>query len=277
MPPVAAFQGAVVTPIAGPSTAVRTRPTIKKLLTAKALATLGAVTLVSAGAAAAATGTVPSPFASDRAEEVTAQHVPDIARDNVAEHTDVDAPPTTQAVTETTAAVSETTVAATAVTAAPVDEDDADESAAGEGTGPDATGPAQFGLCTAYAAHQKDAEGDGESPTTSTDLPAPFQNLTDAATAAGQTVEEFCAAATPGQSESAPGQTGVSPSATAPGQTGESPSATAPGRSGESPSATAPGQSGATPSATAPGKSGDSPSDTAPGHGDDKPSANGHP
>ena len=110
-------------------------------------------------------------------------------------------------------------------------------------------------------------------PTTSIDLPAPFRNLTDAATAAGQTVEEFCADATPGKSESAPGQTDESPSATAPGQTGESPSATAPGQTGESPSVTAPGQTGESPSATAPGQTDESPSATAPGQTDENPSA----
>jgi len=79
---VTAFQGAVVTPIAGPPTP-RTRPMRKKLLTAKTIAAIGAVTLVTAGAAAAATGTVPSPFASDQAQEVTSERVPDIARENV--------------------------------------------------------------------------------------------------------------------------------------------------------------------------------------------------
>ena len=223
----------------------------KKLLTAKTIAAIGAVTLVSAGAAAAATGTVPSPFASDNAKEVTAERVPDIALANVAKHLD-DAPVVTQ-----------TTIAATVAT---VDQIVADNTAL-EGTGPDATGPAKFGLCTAYAAHEehRDAEPDDGTPTTSVDLPAPFRNLTDAATAAGQTVEEFCADATPGTSAAAPGQNGDSPSATAPGRTGETPAATAPGQTGDSPSVTAPGKSGEVPSATAPGRAGDNPSATAPG------------
>ena len=256
---VTAFQGAVVTPIAGPPTP-RTRPMRKKLLTAKTIAAIGAVTLVTAGAAAAATGTVPSPFASDKAQEVTSERVPDIARENVGKRVD-----DSSTVTETTLAV----------VVAPVDQTDANESASAEGTGPDATGAARFGLCTAYAAHVEHRDGtepDGV-PTTSIDLPAPFRNLTDAATAAGQTVEEFCADATPGRSESAPGQTDESPSATAPGQTGESPSATAPGQTGESPSATAPGQTGESPSATAPGQTDESPSATAPGQTDENPSA----
>ena len=110
---VAAFQGAAVTPFAGPPTP-RTRTMRKKLLTAKTIATIGAVTLATAGAAAAATGTVPSPFASDNAKEVTAEHVPEIALENVGKH--VDDPPT----------VTETTVP---VVVAPVDQTDANESA----------------------------------------------------------------------------------------------------------------------------------------------------
>jgi len=257
---VAAFQGAAVTPFAGRPTP-RTRTMRKKLLTAKTIATIGAITLATAGAAAAATGTIPSPFASDNAKEVTAEHVPEIALENVGKHVD------------DSSTVTETTVP---VVVAPVDQTDANESAALEGTGPDASGPARFGLCTAYTAHleHRDAtEGDDGVPTTSTELPAPFRNLTDAAATAGQTVEEFCGDATPGKSEAAPGQTGESPSATAPGQTGESPSATAPGQTGESPSATAPGQAEESPSATAPGQAEESPSATAPGKTEDNPSA----
>jgi hypothetical protein len=259
---VVAFRRAVVTPIAGPST-VRTRPMRKKLITARAVATLGAVTLMSAGAAAAATGTVPSPFASDRAQEVTTEHVPEIARESVAKHI---------------AEAAAVTEPASAVALAPTDPaDPIDETDAVEGVGPDATGPAKYGLCTAYAAHveHRDAtEPDDEVPALSVHVPVPFQNLTDAATADGQTVEEFCADAAPGKSEAAPGQAAETPSATAPGQTGETPSATAPGQTGETPAVTAPGQAGDNPSATAPGKS-DNPSATAPASGaDDNPSTN---
>ena len=88
----------------------------KKLLTAKTIAAIGAVTLVSAGAAAAATGTVPSPFASDKAQEVTTERVPDIARENVGKHVD-----DSSTVTETTLAV----------VVAPVDQTDANESRIG--------------------------------------------------------------------------------------------------------------------------------------------------
>jgi hypothetical protein len=58
----------------------------------------------------------------------------------------------------------------------------------------------------------------------------PFQALSDAAAAAGQTVTEFCADAVPGGS--APGKSGNNPSVTAPGKSGNNPSVTAPGKSG---------------------------------------------
>lgn len=215
---------------------------LRKLLTAKAIATVGAVTLATAGAAAAATGTVPSPFASDKAKEVTAERVPEIALDNVGKHSDA-APP----VTETTGPVPQTTVEPDEVEPDEVEQedlgqDDVEQSAASEGIGPDATGPAKFGLCTAYAAHVEHRDADDDPAAPSTVAPPPFRNLADSAAAAGQTVEEFCADATPGQSATAPGQAAESPSATAPGQTGESPSATAPGQTKENPSATAPGR-----------------------------------
>jgi hypothetical protein len=300
---VSAFQGAVVTSAAGQTTA-RTRPMIKKLLTGKALATLGAITLVSAGAAAAATGTVPSPFSSDKAKEVTAEHVPEKAFDAVGKHadgTDDDADESTEA-TETTEAADESTEATEATTE---DATEATTDDTTDGQGPDATGPAKYGLCTAFAAHAEhgddadDADDADATPTESTEVPVPFQNLADAAAAAGQTVEEFCADATPGKSESAPGQGDESPSATAPGRVGDGPSATAPGHSDDNPSATAPGRTDDTsvtapaagsddnPSATAPGQadnpsvtapaggSDDNPSATAPGHSDDHGSGHG--
>jgi hypothetical protein len=241
---VTAFRGAVVTPIAGASSA-RTRPMLKKLLTTKAVATIGVVTLVSAGAAAAATGTVPSPFASDRAREVTSQHVPDIARDNVAKHLDDDdAEATTIEATSTTEAT--TTTEAITTTEANEANEAAPDGIANGAVGPDAAGPAKFGLCTAFAAHGKHADED--ATTSSIDVPVAFRNLTDAAAAAGQTVDEFCADATPGNSDSAPGQGDENPSATAPGHSDENPSGTAPGNSQHGPADIAPGRSDKNPS-----------------------------
>ena len=114
-------------------------------------------------------------------------------------------------------------------------------------------GPAKFGLCTAYAARTKHDEATtttaaatppAEPVTESTDLPLPFQKLTDAATTAGQSVADFCADAVPGGAEHAADKAGDNPSATAPGKSGDNPSVTAPGKSGDNPSVTAPGKSG---------------------------------
>lgn len=59
------------------------------------------------------------------------------------------------------------------------------------GNGPDVSGPARYGLCTAYASGQGGTSGQKNSA-------IPFQKLQQAAQAAGQTVEQFCAGATPG-------------------------------------------------------------------------------
>ena len=60
----------------------------------------------------------------------------------------------------------------------------------GQGVGPDVTGPAKDGLCNAYLANGKGKNMDAVA----------FRNLTNAATQAGQTVDEFCAGTTPGNS-----------------------------------------------------------------------------
>jgi hypothetical protein len=57
--------------------------------------------------------------------------------------------------------------------------------------GPDLNGPARFGLCNAFSSGQGSVHGNKDSA-------VPFQNLQKAARAAGQSVEEFCKAATPG-------------------------------------------------------------------------------
>jgi hypothetical protein len=56
--------------------------------------------------------------------------------------------------------------------------------------GPDVTGPAAVGLCNAYASGQGGTNG-GKIDSVA------FQNLQDAATAVGQTVDEFCASVAP--------------------------------------------------------------------------------
>ncbi len=59
------------------------------------------------------------------------------------------------------------------------------------GRGPDVNGPAKFGLCQAFSSGQGGQNGNKDNA-------VPFQNLQKAATAAGQTVDQFCAGATPG-------------------------------------------------------------------------------
>jgi hypothetical protein len=215
--------------------AERKRPMIKKLMTAKVAAAIGALTLASVSAAAAS-GSLPSPFSASR------PHI------EVTDNTDTTDP-----------AVDDTEVEDTDDTTAPTDtasessEAADDEATEQEGEGPDATGPAKFGLCTANAARTKhdDTTDDTTAPESTVaedeDLPIPFQNLADAAAAAGQTVEEFCADATPG------------------GKAADE----------ESPSLTAPGHSEDNPSDTAPGHTEGNPSDTAPGHSDESSSSKG--
>ena len=239
-----AFRAAVVASEFDPSTA-RTRSMFKKRLTGKTLAAIGVVTLVSAGAAAAG-GLVPTPFSAprpsitkttegdddDQGDEIVVAD----ALDSTTTSTEVDADDQDEAAeTETDAA--------TAGADAP---DSTDQ-------GPDVNGPAKFGLCTAFAARTKHDE---ETTTTAaatppaepvaetSDLPLPFQKLTDAATTAGQSVADFCADAVPGGTEHANAKAGDNPSATAPGQSEDDPSATEHGKSGDNPSVTAPGKSG---------------------------------
>ena len=102
-------------------------------------------------------------------------------------------------------------------------------------------------------------EAEPVAESTDEDLPVPFQNLSDAAEEAGQSVADFCADAVPGGSVDTPGKSGDNPSATAPGKSDDNPSETAPGKSDDNPSETAPGKSDDNPSGTAPGKSGATP------------------
>jgi hypothetical protein len=266
---IAAFQGAVVATSAGAPT-TRSRPMFKKLLTTKAIATVGAVALVSAGAAAAS-GTVPSPFASDTAQEVTAERVPDIARQNVAKH--VTDPDVDDEIDEPEVPVVEAPVVeapppppADDDPAAPVEENPSSDIPS-EAVGPDASGPAKFGLCTAHANHDAGAGDEGTDEAVPSDEAVAFRNLVEAAEGAGQTVEEFCADATPGQPDEERGPDAESPSATAPGRAAENPSVTAPGRTVEDPAVPAPGPPAENPSVTAPGRSASGPAAPAPSSG----------
>ncbi len=245
-----AFGAAAVTPI--DLSTPRTRPMMKKLLTGKALAAIGVITLASAGAAAAA-GVVPTPFSAPRPSVAKPVDADDQTDETVSD--EASATPTTAEADETTE------IDATETDAAQGALDVADST---DGQGPDVNGPAKFGLCTAYAARTKHdtttttAVG-GATPAAEpvSDLPVPFQSLSDAADAAGQTVADFCADAVPGGADHADAKAGDNPSATAPGKAGDNPSVTAPGKSDDNPSVTAPGKSNDNPSATAPGESGE--------------------
>jgi hypothetical protein len=116
-------------------------------------------------------------------------------------------------------------------------------------------GPAEFGLCTAWAAHQR-GDGVGASPSiaeASTTMPVPFANLAAAAAARSQTVEDLCAGATPGAGD--PTDAGEAASTTTPGHSGDTPAVTAPGHRGDTPAATARARHD-TPAVSAPAKSG---------------------
>ena len=257
---LAAFGAAVVTTQLDPSTA-RTRPMIRKILTGKAIATIGVVTLISAGAAAAA-GVVPTPFSASRPPVATsAEHEADDDTDSTDETIAGDTTPSTDEVEATEpVATSAAAVADDAVEST----DTTDDSDSTDGVGPDVNGPAKFGLCTAFEARNKHDDTTTTiatatpvaEPVADAELPVPFQALNDAAVAAGQSVADFCA-------DAVPGGTGGNPSATAPGKSGDNPSATAPGKPDSNPSATAPGKPTSNPSATAPGK----PENPGGGHG----------
>ncbi|HEY0518836.1 MAG TPA: hypothetical protein VGC84_05030 [Ilumatobacteraceae bacterium] len=187
-----------------------TRPSIHKLLTARTLATIGVLTLVSAGAAAAAGG-LPMPFAPSRPSASATTEVIE-STDDETEATEV----TETTVTElpTTAPTQEPTTSVEPsstqdVGAAPAEPVIADVSVteSTEGIGPDVNGPAKFGLCTAFAAqskHDANDTADDDATAAASDDAVPFQSLSDAAAAAGQTVEEFCADAVPGGSVQTP-------------------------------------------------------------------------
>ena len=214
-------------------TTPRTLPMMKKRLTRKSLAAIGVIVLASAGAAAAA-GVVPTPFSAPRPSVATSTHGDDSTDDTVAEETALDTTPTT----EQTEAAETTEVAEVAVVN--IAAEPADATVTTDGQGPDVNGPAKFGLCTAYAARTKHDDvttttAAGATAAAEPVLPVPFQALSDAAQAAGQTVAEFCADAVPGGAADAPGQSGDNPSATAPGKSGDNPSGTAPGKSGGPP------------------------------------------
>jgi hypothetical protein len=218
------------------------RPVLAQLVTAK-VAALAAVALFSAGAAAAATGHLPDPL--QRTVSNTFSHV------GVDLPSPGDKPTTTTLVATTTSTTGQSDTTTTPTTAV--------DTALAPAVGPDATGPAKTGLCTAFLnRHEKNLD------------PVAFRNLLAAATAAGQTVDEFCARTTDTTS-SVVITTDETGKPTNPGHSGSTPAATAPGRPAN------PGNSGSTPAGTAPGKSGSTPAATSPGRTSSPTSAHGRP
>jgi hypothetical protein len=217
---VAAFTDAVRSN-AGPPPTVRRLRVLPKNLTGKAAALVVAGTLMSAGAAAAATGNLPDPI--QRTVSNSLSHVgvdlpspdgptsvksvgPDAngpAHDGLCNAyfagngKNLDAPPFRNLVaaateagqtveefctppTTTTTSTSTTTTSTTTTTTTTTEATSTTEKETP--VGPDANGPAKKGLCTAFFA------GNGKNMEA-----IAFRNLFDAAVAAGQTIEEFCA------------------------------------------------------------------------------------
>jgi len=238
-----------------PAAAAGTRHGLRRLLTAKAAA-LAAVGLVGLGAAAAATGTLPGPVEDGLAK--------------IGIDVDDDGTDTTTTTTTTTTTASSTTTATDPPSAfgadapatpppsgeTPPPADSTSPTTTAVPVGPSLDGPAKVGLCTAFRAH-------GRTGMTST----AFANLLDAATEAGQTVEQFCAEVT------GPGNSGSTPAGTAPGKPDDPGRPDDPGHSGSTPAGTAPGKPDKPdkpddqgPPAE-PGNRGSTPAGTAPGQG----------
>jgi hypothetical protein len=228
-----ARMAAAVADGAVPARPSRRKPVLAKLVTGK-VAALAAVAFFSAGAAAAATGNLPDPLQRTVAKTFS--------------HVGVDLPaPADEPISSTTSAAPTTTASASAEsdsTATPTSATDATDPPNAGAVGPDATGPAKQGLCTAYFANDHGKNLDAVS----------FRNLTEAATTAGQTVEEFCAAT----SDTTTTTSSVTPT------TDEHGKPTDPGNSGSTPGATAPGSDVSTPADTAPRHDGSTPADTTP-------------
>lgn len=168
-------------------------------VSARVAAGVAALTLFSAGAAAAATGNLPDPVQRTVAQAVSHVGVdlptPDDQGGERADGTDDDGPSTstagsssssssasTTASPSSAASTSAATTASSATTASP-DSSATEGSSASTPVGPDVSGEARKGLCTAYEKQRKNgAEPNGVA----------FDNLRKAADAAGQTVDEFC-------------------------------------------------------------------------------------
>ena len=222
----------------------------KKLLSGKSLAAIGVVTMVSAGAAAAATGVVPTPFDSKPPAMTTAAVVEESIDEAVAADTAPDTTPTTDA----------TAVAAhPSAPAGPA----ADDTTSGPGgKGPAVDGPPKFGLCTAHEARTKHDDVATHDP-----LSIAHQALRDAAAAAGMSIADFCADAVPGGSVDAPGRPEDKPPKPEPGKAEDKPPKAEPGKPKDTPPEPGPDK----PKDKPPKPEPDKPKDTPPKPEPDKP------
>jgi len=189
------------------------RPLMAKLIA------IGATALIGVTGAAAATGVLPVPATAPTTDP---------------------APATSEVSTTTAGAPSTTTAGATSTTTAGDTSTSTNESAStitteppgvtmapdpDEANGPEASGPARHGLCTAFGDR---AEAPGNS--------VAARNVAAAADAAGQSVQEFCAATpAPGRSGESHGNGDHGPTTTAPAASAPPTTVGAPGHRSDHP------------------------------------------
>ena len=252
------------------------RPVLTRIVSGKIIA-ITAVTFLSAGAAAAATGNLPDPV--QRSVSTTFSHVgidlprphdrPNAHADAAASASRLDAATSTSEAPSTTVSPSTTVDPTTSAATTTIDstvpssvEDDADD--AHTPVGPDATGPAAKGLCTAYS-----AGGDHGHRLESTAM----TNLAAAAAAAGQTIEAYCATVLAASDASAP-PTSAGDDETDDHGDDQSEDHGNGAPDGSNPSATAPGHEGA--DSDAPGQSGDDHGESGDDHASDDHGSDAH-
>jgi hypothetical protein len=160
----------------GPDSTHRRSAVIHKIVTGK-VAAIAAATLLTAGVAAAAAGSMPASSSHANVAVPANASKPDTPTtdESIPETDDTEAPEALETADTETAATSDTTAIATedAITASTPDSTP---------VGPDVTGPAQFGLCTAWSASGKPKNPDAIA----------FRNLIAAAGSA-DAVEGWCA------------------------------------------------------------------------------------
>ena len=176
----------------GPSPAeapARKLPAKAKFVKRKAFAAMATTAVLFGGAAAAATGSLPGPVQDGVSKSLS--------------HLGMDLPAAHDATDNSPVAPNDTTTTIDAVPAANDIGGAHDDAPTVTAPGPDADGAAKKGLCTAYAASPDSSGKNLDSPA--------FHDLTDAASKAGKSVDDYCAdGATPAKTEDAgkPADTG---------------------------------------------------------------------